>query len=326
MKSRRLSIIRKKTYGGDGTTVHICAVVTLVFYCLIFPAISCSEVAEYIYDDVGRLIAVLDAKGNESIYRYDEVGNLINIISQSDTSPLFISDFYPREGFSGDEITIYGSGFSAEPLENVVSFKGTAATILSATVNRMVVMVPQGAITGKITLLNQNGLATSRDEFTVLFSFGDLEILPSHTFIWGEKTRQFMAFTGGVETKNVIWKVQDMEGGNPKYGYITAGGSYTAPHTLSGIDEISVSAEDMNDPGKKATARLYIRPTITSSPVSVSFINMPSSGGTIACAPVSVRIGQLSDGSTTLAIPISVMFLNIGTIVSGPVSVEVFAP
>jgi YD repeat-containing protein len=283
-------------------------------------------VAEYIYDDVGRLIAILDAKGNESIYRYDEAGNLINITTQTNNSPLFISDFYPREGFPDTEVTIYGNGFSAEPLENVISFGGAAATILSASVNKIVAMVPQGAPTGKITLHNQNGLAISKGEFTVLFSFGDLEILPSHAFIWGEKTRQFRAFTGGEETKRVIWKVQDIEGGNPQYGYITAGGRYTVPHSLADVEEVSISAVDMTDPEKKATARLYIHPTITSSPISVSFVNMPSSGGRIASAAVSVRIGQLSDGSATSATPISVMFLNIGTTVSSPVSVEVLAP
>ena len=300
----------------------ICAVVILLSCLPVFPSVVYSEVAEYIYDDIGRLIAVLDSKGNESIYRYDEAGNLINILTQSNINSLVISDFYPREGFPGTEITMYGKGFSEEPSENALSFNGTAATILSASANKIVVTVPQGAVTGKITLLNQNGSATSKDEFVVLIPFGDLEIFPPYVFIWGEKARQFRAFTGGVETRNVTWKIQDMEGGNPTYGYITAGGRYTAPHSFTGIEEIKVSAEDMTDPAKEAMARVYIRPTILSSPISVSFANMSSGGGIVPSAPVSVQIGRFCKGSTTSALPVSVMFLNIEKIVSSPVSVE----
>src|SRR5216684_5808530 len=47
--------------------------------CLLFLTATHASVVNYYYDNAGRLVAVLDANGNGSIYTYDDVGNLTNV-------------------------------------------------------------------------------------------------------------------------------------------------------------------------------------------------------------------------------------------------------
>ena len=38
-----------------------------------------ADLAQYIYDDLGRLVQVVDGQGNVATYTYDAVGNLLSI-------------------------------------------------------------------------------------------------------------------------------------------------------------------------------------------------------------------------------------------------------
>ena len=70
----------------------------------------------------------------------------------------------------GAEITIIGTGFVADTTKMKVAFANNVmAEIVSATANSLVVKVPQGAVTGKISVtnLNQNVTSTSSTNFTV---------------------------------------------------------------------------------------------------------------------------------------------------------------
>ncbi len=120
----------------------------------------------YIYDDSGRLIAVVDPAGETAIYTYDAVGNLLAITRQSSASVSLI-DFTPKSGPVGTQVTIYGTGFSPTATQNTVTFNGVAATVTSATATQLVVTVPAGATTGPITVTTPTGSATSSTPFTV---------------------------------------------------------------------------------------------------------------------------------------------------------------
>jgi YD repeat-containing protein len=104
----------------------------------------------YIYDDLGRLIAVVDqTAGEAATYQYDTVGNLLGIVRQP-ASTVAILNFTPKSGPVGTTVTIVGTGYSAT--QNTVTFNGTAATVTSATTTQLVVTVPSGATTGPITI------------------------------------------------------------------------------------------------------------------------------------------------------------------------------
>ncbi|MFB3112904.1 MAG: CARDB domain-containing protein, partial [Gemmatimonadales bacterium] len=125
----------------------------------------------YIYDALGRLTGVVDPARDTVMYTYDEVGNLLSISRQS-SSVVSIIEFTPNSGPVGTTVTIYGTGFSATPSENTVTFNGVKATVTSATPTQIVTSVPSGATTGPIAVTAPAGSATSTAAFTVTASGG----------------------------------------------------------------------------------------------------------------------------------------------------------
>ena len=73
-----------------------------------------------VYDDAGRLIAVIDPSGDVARYSYDALGNLLSI-SRSSASTVSVIHFTPGRGPIGTVVTIYGTGFSTTPSQNTVT-------------------------------------------------------------------------------------------------------------------------------------------------------------------------------------------------------------
>lgn len=119
-----------------------------------------------IYDELGRLVAVVDPAGDSVTYTYDAVGNLVSI-SRAASSQLSVIEFTPGKGPIGASVTIYGTAFSQTPSENVVKFNGTVATVISSTATQISTTVPVGATTGPITVTTAAGTAASSVSFTV---------------------------------------------------------------------------------------------------------------------------------------------------------------
>jgi YD repeat-containing protein len=120
----------------------------------------------YVYDDLGRLIGVVDAQGNAARYSYDAVGNILSI-SRIAAGQVAIINFTPSSGPVGTTVVISGTGFSALTSQNSVQFNGVSATVNSATTTQIVATVPAAATTGLITVTTPNGSATSSSPFTV---------------------------------------------------------------------------------------------------------------------------------------------------------------
>src|ERR1700739_1490940 len=118
---------------------------------------------QYFYDDLGRLIRVVDQNGNFAIYSYDAVGNLLSIrrTTLPGNNGLAILSFAPQKGFVGQTVTIQGQGFSLTSTANIVQFNGTPATVTSATGNTLTVTVPSEATTGPISVAVGGSTATS---------------------------------------------------------------------------------------------------------------------------------------------------------------------
>src|SRR5213080_2811931 len=134
-----------------------------------------SNDVDFVYDDSGRLVAVVDPVGDSAIYEYDGVGNLLSISHQS-SSTLGIIEFRPKSGAATATVTIQGTGFSATASENVVTFNGVRASVVSANLREIVASVPQGAVTGLIAVSTPRGSSTSRAEFVVTSASEEPEI------------------------------------------------------------------------------------------------------------------------------------------------------
>jgi len=75
--------------------------------------------------------------------------------------------FSPKYGKPGDEVTITGISFETTPANNVVRFNQANATVIAATTSELKVTVPESATTGKITVQNNQQVATSADDFLI---------------------------------------------------------------------------------------------------------------------------------------------------------------
>jgi len=120
----------------------------------------------YIYDDLQRLKAVIDPIGEAATYSYDAVGNLLGI-TRNNASQTSVIDFNPNSGPVGSTVTIHGTGYSATPSQNIVTFNGVAASVVSSTLTQIVATVPAGATTGVIAVTSPAGSASSSASFTV---------------------------------------------------------------------------------------------------------------------------------------------------------------
>jgi YD repeat-containing protein len=125
----------------------------------------------YVYDELGRLVGVVDPASDTAVYSYDAVGNLLGI-ARFGSSTASIIDFQPKSGPVATTVTIQGTGFSPTPSSNTVTFNGLSATITSATAMTLVVTVPSGASTGTIAVTSPAGSATSTSAFTVTATDG----------------------------------------------------------------------------------------------------------------------------------------------------------
>jgi YD repeat-containing protein len=139
----------------------------LILVCgLTIPLAAKQSPIRYFYDDLGRLVGVVDASGNSSVYHYDAVGNVTSI-DRYTSSQVVVIALSPGTGAVGSTVTIQGSGFSTTPGLNSVSFNGTGATVSSATATELVVTVPSGATTGLVGVTAPLGSASSPAAYVV---------------------------------------------------------------------------------------------------------------------------------------------------------------
>jgi YD repeat-containing protein len=124
---------------------------------------------EFVHDELGRLVAIIDPAGETATYTYDAAGNVLSI-TRTSSSQVSVIEFTPNSGPIGAQVTIFGTAFGATPAQNTVKFNGVTASIISASVTRLVVNVPTGASTGTISVTAPGGTATSSAPFTVTAS------------------------------------------------------------------------------------------------------------------------------------------------------------
>jgi len=139
---------------------------TLLIVITFAAGITAQSSIRYVYDELGRLVGVIDLNGDAAVYHYDAVGNLLSI-SRSTSSQVTIIDFTPDAGPIGQIVTIYGTGFSATANQNAVTFNGTSATVSTASTTQLVLTVPVGATTGTIAVTSPNGSDTSDTSYAV---------------------------------------------------------------------------------------------------------------------------------------------------------------
>lgn len=151
----------------------------LLAFTLLLLACPCALATQYIYDNVGRLVAVVPPNGsNITQYSYDASGNVLSIHSIP-PSQLAVFTVGPQQGTPGSQITIYGSGFSTTLANDTVSFNGATATVVSATATELVVDVPSGASSGPVSVTVNNTTVSSTQNFASIAAPSITSITPT---------------------------------------------------------------------------------------------------------------------------------------------------
>ena len=209
----------------------------------------------YVYDENGRLHAVIAPSGEAVVYEYDAAGN-ITAVRRVPADELTIFAFTPRSGMYGDLVTLVGVGFGAGV--TAVSFNGAAANVVGVTPTTVVAEVPEGATTGPVTVTTPRGSVSTATPFTVR----GVRVTPASARVDFSQTQQFAAeVVVAGNTQAVVWSVNGIDGGNSSVGTISPAGLYTAPAQSAGtvvvraasvaapelFDEAAVTVRDPND-------------------------------------------------------------------------------
>jgi len=219
-----------------------------------------SPAIQYAYDELGRLVAVVDQQGSAALYVYDAVGNVLSI-QRFDAATLpgvAITAVVPDKGKAGTVVSILGKGFGGAG-QNAVTFNGAAASVTQSSGNRIVTTVPAAATTGPIAVTVPLGSAVSPRPFRIV---GALAVTPLTATLGAGATQQFAANEGGGETTNVIWSVDGLVGGDTSVGTISSQGLYVALTVIPSLRTVTITATTRDDASVGASAVVTLRPPV----------------------------------------------------------------
>jgi len=210
-----------------------------------------------------------------------------------------ITKFSPESGSPRDKVIIRGAKFCDDSLgidNNIVKFGDVEATeIINATEKKLICLVPEGANTGKISITTPAGTATSIKEFsvnepstttttttttstttsTIVNIPIEVQITPSSLLMTTNLKRQFQVAVKNTTNTNVLWSVNDIDGGDSYWGTISDSGLFTAPVNIPSPSTVTIKATSQEDPTKFAIATVEI--IIDTEPPD-TVITSPSSG------------------------------------------------
>lgn len=294
----------------------------VMLICAAIPSsIMAQGTTQYVYDDNGRLHAVISPSGEAAVYEYDAAGNF-TAIRRLKADDLELFSFSPHEGVPGDLVTFTGVGFGAGV--SAVLFNGTQSRIVNTTLSTVVAEVPQGATTGAVTITTPRWSVVTPIPFTIR----GIRLSPSvvSRLLPGDNV-QFTASVTLDGDQSLKWSVNEAESGNAAVGAISTDGLYTAPNLPLSVrtSTFFVRATSVAVPEVFGEAQVtvvnpeFVRVT-RSSAVSVRIGNTtaiaPTSGG------VSVRIGNTTTASLS-SMGVSVRVGNTSTVSPNSAGVSV---
>lgn len=274
----------------------------------------------YVYDDNGRLHAVIAPNGEAVVYEYDAAGNVTSIQRLAADS-LSILSFTPHEGLPGDQVAFTGTGFGGGVTN--VSFNGASAGVVSVTPSRVVATVPATATTGLVTITTPTGSVSTATPFTV----AGLRITPSFASVHFGESVQFTAeVLPATLDQNVTWSVEGIDGGNTNVGLISTSGLYTAPDTR--YSSLTIRATSVADSGRFAEAQVRVNdPDDVQSlyAAAVSVQRADSESVAPSAAPVSVRYNTVAEQQAARSAAVSVRYNSVAELQaasSSPLAVQ----
>jgi len=291
------------------TILHSCTplLLVIVFTASLLSASAQGGTTTYVYDDNGRLHAVISPSGEAAVYEYDAAGN-ITAIRRLAADSLAILAFSPHEGLPGDQVTFTGVGFGGGVTN--VSFNGASATVVSVTPSRVVATVPGAATTGLVTITTPTGSASTATPFTL----AGVRITPSFAAVkFGESVQFTAEVLPSTLDQDVIWTVNDVAGGNATVGTISVTGLFTAPNIRH--SSVTIRATSVADSARFAEVSVRVSdPNDVQSVFAASVsVSRGDNVGTAALArQVAVQYGVSGDSQSALSKPLAVQYGSSG--------------
>ncbi len=230
-----------------------------------------------------------------AVDRAGHAGNTINgVISLADNGEFRgvshapeIAGMSPSEGAPGTEVVLFGYNFNNESVTNpAIRLGSVPVEILELFGDGARVRVPPGARTGRFTLRNAWGEATSPNAFSVPPS---LSMEPAEAELAVGGRERFRASVAGLGYEGLIWKVNGLPGGDGMVGTIS-NGLYRAPANVPASGRVAVAACTMEQPSLCSTAWVSVLPPAMRPGITPI---LPATGGRVVSA----------DGQSHVTIP-----------------------
>lgn len=122
-------------------------------------------------------IGDLDSDGRADLSVVCNGANKVSVFRN--LAPPVLSSFTPASGPAGSTVTISGYNFRLNPLENIVFFGGSKATVTAATNTSLTVTVPGGSTHLPVSVTTEALTAHAKLPFVLTFSGGDSIIAQS---------------------------------------------------------------------------------------------------------------------------------------------------
>ncbi len=214
---------------------------------------------QYVYDNNGRLRAVVSPTGEANVYEYDPAGNITAIRRLLSTAFEVIA-FTPQAGAIGTKVTFFGVGIMPRAGGGApsVSFNGVSATSVNyVSTTILEAVVPVGATTGPIMIVTGRGTAT-----TAPFTVRGLGVIPRNVTVASFDRVKFTASVMNESgDQSVFWRVNNTFGGNALVGNISPEGLYNAPTLPADRASASfiVKAASASDSDLSGTAQVTVK-------------------------------------------------------------------
>jgi hypothetical protein len=237
---------------------------------------------------------IFDANANES----DAAEATLIVDATNGSATPEVSDFNPKVGAPGTQVTLSGAGFGTETSTIGVSLSGVSCSILSISDASATVLVPHGAAGGAFFVRTARSVSQSESAFTVT------PTVRLHARDFGvtvDGTLAIRASVSGVPFPLLTWTV---DGGDAN-GTITSAGVYLAPAFVPMGGTVTVRAGLASSPDIFGTLTFPVRPPPNTPGEALLLADL---GGTIrsrdGTASVSVPAGALSEDTTISIQPV----------------------
>ena len=299
-------------------------ILLILFLSLAFISPVSAEKADYIYDNLGRVIKAVSETGDAAVYTYDEVGNLISITGGvTQPQPPQLYSISPNVIFVGNTVTITIQGKNLIATEEITSdnpgmiIESFSSTDTTITVNANI----------------SSTSATGLTNITVKTAFGNAGIpltllrLTFNPDVFGITQGTSKDVTATLEGNSSDFTVM-LNNYNPDIIQcpqsitISAGGSsvFAVNALMEGTGVITAENVGLS---VYVTSPLSGAMTASTQPVSV-LIDKSLSGGNISSLPVSVKMGFVNGGITVSnLVSVKMGFTSAGTTMSNLVSVKI---